>query len=110
MGFYQFGLDRFKFDTSSGSANEESKSVHVNGWQDINVQVWGTFAATVTLQGRVHEDADWAPLHVWSSAGSVFPVSGSFTDLRLVITNWASGQVFGGVKGIDIESLLRRDG
>ena len=89
MRRYEFA---FVFPTAAGGANETSPAEIVKFCVSKVVQIGGTFAATVAIQARVSASDSYVALTT-VTAPAIYEISGSYYDLRIVITGWASGAV-----------------
>lgn len=63
----------------------------VEPYVDKFVQVYGTFVATVEIQGRVHPDAPWFTVASVSAPG-ITAIPQSFSAMRINVSAWTSGQ------------------
>lgn len=77
--------------TLPAAATGPSNTINVEQYVDKFVQLYGTFTATVEIQGRVHPDAPWFTVASVSAPG-ITAIPQSFSDMRLNVSAWTSGQ------------------
>lgn len=63
----------------------------VESYVDKFVQLYGTFVATVEIQGRIHPDAPWFTVASVSAPG-ITAIPQSFSAMRINVSAWTSGQ------------------
>lgn len=82
--------------TDEGSADAWEK---VSNLQTKTVQVWGTFDATWKLQGKIGDAADYDDLTSDKTAPEIVVIEAAVTDIKLVCTALASGEILAVLAG-----------
>ena len=79
---------------NGGTMNEESASVVTRHLKNLAIQIDGEFAATVTVMVRLDPSLSFVPLSSVMSPDIVYPPNdASYSDVKLTITDYVSGQV-----------------